>query len=55
MLGTTSYPFSSYGLNSGKFPVYVWFFARSTGIPLTAHTGRDTTGRAPDAGQLFAR
>jgi hypothetical protein len=31
----------------------VWFFARSTGIPLTTVSGRDTTGRALDAGQRF--
>src|SRR3981081_855108 len=52
MLGRTRHPFSFYGLNSDKFPVYMWFFARSTGIPLTTFSGRDTTGRTLDGGQL---
>ncbi len=54
-LGTTRYPFSFYSLNSGELPVYVRLFAQSARIPLTTLSGRDTTGRALDAGQLFSR
>ena len=43
------------GLNRRKFPLYMWFITRSTGMQLTTLPGGGTTRRTGDRAYLFGR
>jgi len=49
----SSFPFD--GFYSSKLPIYVWLWARNTGMQFTTRPGRDATCRAGNGGYLFGR